>query len=314
MKQKRVVCIGGGTGLSTLLRGLKKYCTPTAVVTMADSGGHSGQLRDELGVLPPGDIRSCLVALANDEKTPILRDLFNYRFLNGSYSGASVGNLLLAALNDILGDFDKAVTAAHDLLGLKGKVVPVTTESTDLLAELVDGTILFGEKAIDLPRKNGHVQIKRVWLQPQVNANKVASKALERADAIMFGPGDLYTSILPNLYVQGIREAIGQSNGKIIFITNIMTKHGETDGFSVENFTQVLEEHLPRPVDFVVYNTQPVPQPLLKSYEQERANQVIAVQPKPHWHGAEVLSTAGDLARHDSEKLAAVLNQLISNW
>lgn len=196
-KQKTVVCIGGGTGLSTLLRGLKEYCEPTAIVTMADSGGHSGMLRDELGVLPPGDVRACLVALTDDKKATLLRDLFNYRFINGSYTGANVGNLLLAALNDILGDFNQAVEAAHDLLGLKGHVVPVTLESCDLLAELYDGTILFGEKAIDLPRKNGHLPIKRVWLQPKVSINPRAKEALESAHAIVFGPGDLYTSILP---------------------------------------------------------------------------------------------------------------------
>lgn len=312
-REKRIVCIGGGTGLSTLLRGLKKYYSPTAVVTMADSGGHSGQLRDELGVLPPGDVRACLVSLVDDDRAPVLRDLFNYRFINGSYTGASVGNLLLAALNDILGDFNKAVDAAHDILGLKGRVVPVTLETTDLLAELDDGTILFGEKAIDLPRNNRHMTIKRVWLQPVPKANKSAVRALEKADVIVLGPGDLYTSILPNLYVFGICGAIERSKASIIYVSNIMTKHGETDNFVIEDFIEKLETHLPRKIDMVLYNTKNVPKYLTDRYKKEKAKQVIPRLSHSNWKGDAVLSTAGDLARHDSEKLGKALFELIED-
>lgn len=308
---KKVVCIGGGTGLSTLLRGLKHYYNPTAVVTMADSGGHSGRLRDELGVLPPGDVRACLVALADDDKAKVLRDLFNYRFMNGSYTGANIGNLLLAALNDILGDFNKAVAAAHKLLDLKGHVVPVTLEPTDLLAELEDGTILFGEKTIDLPRTNGHLRIRRVWLQPLVSANTLAVTSLKKADAILLGPGDLYTSILPNLFVGNIREAIATSSAKIIYISNIMTKHGETDTFHIEQFVKILEKHLPRPIDCVIYNTKPVPKRLVKSYAAEHAEPVTPQKHHATWVGTDLLSTAGNLARHDSDKLAAAVHSVL---
>lgn len=307
----RVVCIGGGTGLSTLLRGLKKYYEPTAIVTMADSGGHSGRLRDELGMLPPGDVRACLVALADEDKTPLLRDLFNYRFLNGSYSGASVGNLLLAALNDLLGNFNKAVRAAHDLLGLKGNVIPVTLQPTDLLAELEDGTILFGEKTIDIPRANGHVRIRRVWLQPKVEANALAVKAIRKADVIIMGPGDLFTSLLPNLYVEGIREAVAQSPAKLLYVANIMTKYGETDHFAVKDFVTVVESHVSRKIDVVVYNTEKIPNNLRARYVKEKADPVVAETKEPHWYGVSLLSTAGNLARHDSEKLATVLHKLI---
>lgn len=310
---KKVVCIGGGTGLSTLLRGIKKYCEPAAIVSMADSGGHSGKLRDEFGMLPPGDVRACLVALADDDKAQLLRDLFNYRFAEGSYSGANVGNLLLTALNDILGDFNKAVEAAHDLLGLKGMVVPVTLESTDLLAELEDGTILFGEKTIDLPRKNGHLKLRRIWLQPKVPSNPKALELIRTADVIILSPGDLYTSILPNLLVDGMREAISMSSAELVYISNIMTKHGETDDFTVEDFVMTLERHIDRPLDMVIYNTHKVPAPLVKKYELEHAIPVVAEHPLPYWQGVDLLSTAGSLARHNSKGLAKALAPLISS-
>lgn len=312
MKHKRIVCLGGGTGLSTLLRGLKRHCEPIAVVTMADSGGHSGRLRDELGMLPPGDVRACLVALADDDKATLLRDLFNYRFMNGSYNGANVGNLLLAALSDILGDFNQAVGAAHNLLDLKGQVLPVTLEPVDLLAELADGTILFGEKAIDLPRTNGHVTIKRVWLQPKVQANPAVIKAVLEADAIVLGPGDLYTSLLPNLHVDGVVEAIRQSKASLIYLANIMTKHGETNGYSVEDYVVALERELPRPIDAVIYNTKPIPPQLQQRYEIEKALPVTPRADRRNWHGVDVLSTAGELARHDSEKLATKLLSILA--
>jgi uncharacterized cofD-like protein len=308
---RKIVCIGGGTGLSTLLRGLKTYYEPTAIVTMADSGGHSGRLRDELGVLPPGDVRACLVALADDNKAKILRDLFSYRFLNGSHSGTNIGNLLLAALSDILGDFNQAVDAAHELLGLKGYVVPVTLEPTDLLAELKDGTILFGEKAIDLPRKNGEVGIKRIWLQPKVPANPRALQAIQEAAAIVFGPGDLYTSLLPNLYVDGVGLAIKQSKAKLIYVANIMTKHGETDNYCADDFVKVLESKIGRPIDYVLYNTEEIPSELLIQYEHEKAIPVRVKHQRDNWYGVPVLTTGGGLARHDSDQLAQALNQLI---
>ncbi len=297
--------------MSTLLRGLKKYYEPTAIVTMADSGGHSGILRDEFGVLPPGDVRACLVALADDTKAPLLRDLFHYRFTNGMYAGANIGNLLLVALNDMLGNFNYAVEAAHDLLGLKGHVVPVTLQSTDLLAELTDGTILFGEKTIDLPRKNRQARIKRVWLQPKVRINPRARQAIFDAQAIIFGPGDLYTSILPNLCVAGVSNALKNSSAKLIYVANIMTKHGETDDFKVEDFVRLLEEHLPRPIDHVVYNTKHIPLVLKEKYRHEIAIPVTTDFVSEGWRAVDVLSTAKDLARHDSDKLAKVLHEVI---
>lgn len=309
---KKVVCIGGGTGLSTLLRGLKLYCDPTAVVTMADSGGHSGILRDELGVLPPGDIRACLVALADEEDSQLVRKLFNYRFLDGMYAGANIGNLLLTALSDLLKGFDKGVAAAGTLLGIHGQVLPVTLKQTDLLAELIDGTILFGERVIDLPRKNGHVKIKRTWLQPKVPANPKVLRAIKRADLIVLGPGDLYTSILPNLQVDGMTTALQQTKAKVVYVANIMTKHGETDGFQGRDFAAVVEQGIGRPLDAVIYNTTKLPSVIRKRYELQRAEEVVFVNSQANYIGADILSTAGNFARHDSHKLAEALVRLIN--
>lgn len=312
--QKKVVVIGGGTGNFSALSGLKYMPVAlSAIVSMSDSGGHSGKLRDELGVLPPGDVRACLVALADDDKAPLVRDLFSYRFDQGSQKGASVGNLLLTALGDILGGFDKAVDAAHKLLDLRGRVIPVSLEKADLLAELEDGTILFGEMAIDLPRENGHLAIKRVWLQPRVRTNPKAEEAVREADMIVFGPGDLYTSIMPNLCTAGMLDAIRDSKGLLVANVNIMTKHGETDDFSVQDFVRVLESVVPRRIDRVLYNNKKVPEKLIRKYRSHASHPVRAIDIQDNWVGADLLSTAGDLIRHDSSKLAAALMEVFLN-
>ena len=280
---------------------------------MSDSGGHSGKLRDELGVLPPGDVRACLVALADDDKVGLLRDLFSYRFEEGSQRGASMGNLLLTALTDLLGSFDKAVKAAHQILGISGRVIPVALHKADLLAELEDSTILFGEMSIDLPRANGSLRIKRVWLQPKVKTNPEALQALREADLILFGPGDLYTSIMPNLCTIGILDAIRFSKARLVCNVNVMTKHGETDGFGVADFVHVLEAALPRPFDAVIYNTKKIPAPLLRRYRAKHSQPFTAKDPKAHWIGCDVLSTKGELVRHDPHKIAAAVMSLFKS-
>ncbi len=310
--QKKIVAIGGGTGNFAVLSGLKKYPHHvSAIVSMADSGGHSGRLRDELGVLPPGDVRACLVALADDEKAPIVRDLFNYRFESGSQKGASVGNLLLTALTDILGDFNKAVRAAHQLLDIKGQVIPVTLDRADLLAELEDGTILFGETSIDVPGEGARLPIKRVWLQPKPKANPEAIAAILGADLVVLGPGDLYTSIMPNLCIPEIADALRNTSGLLVGNVNIMTKHGETDGFLVEDFVRTIELAIGKPLDVVLYNNKKIPEPLLRKYRKEKALPVKVHTPASHWRGLDLLSVAGGLARHDSDKLARAIIALI---
>ena len=308
---KRIVVIGGGTGNFTVLTGLKKYPFHiSAIVSMSDSGGHSGRLRDELGMLPPGDVRACLVALADDEKAPIVRDLFNYRFISGSQSGASVGNLLLTALTDILGDFNKAVKAAHQLLDIKGEVLPVTLDPADLLAELEDGTILFGETRIDVAGDAPRSPIKRVWLQPKPKANPEALAVIKKADLVVLGPGDLYTSIMPNLCIPEIVEALEHTSARLVGNVNIMTKHGETDGFFVDDFVRTVESSIGRPLDFVLYNDKKIPAALAAKYRKEKAIPVRVYKRRSNWRGLDLLSVAGGLARHDSEKLAEAIAQI----
>ena len=310
--RKKIVVIGGGTGNFTVLTGLKKLPVDvSAIVSMSDSGGHSGKLRDELGILPPGDVRACLIALADDEKAQLVRDLFNYRFHGGTHDGASVGNLMLSAMSDFLGGFGAAVEAAHKLLDLKGRVIPVTLDKADLLAELADGTILFGEMSIDLPRKNGHLAIRRVWLQPKPAANPEAIAAIRSADLIVLGPGDLYTSIMPNLCIGAIADAIKSAPGKLVGNVNIMTKHGETDGFDVGDFVTALETAIGRPLDVVLYNNKKIPESLARKYRKEKATAPRARAPKSNWVGADLLSVAGGLARHDSDKLAEAIVSLL---
>ncbi len=309
---KKVVVVGGGTGNFSVLTGLKKYPIDlSAIVSVSDSGGHSGQLRDEFGVLPPGDIRACLVALADDDKAQLIRDLFNYRLKKGTERGVSIGNLLLVALSDILGGFDKGVKAAHTLLGLHGRVIPVSLEKTNLVAELTDGTLLHGEQAIDVQGDSPRAPIKRIWLDPEVKTNSEALAAIRAADAIVLGPGDLYTSILPNLATNGIIPAIKRSKAKIIANVNIMTKRGETDGFSAGDFVRVLESVLPRPIDYVVYNTKRMKPELLTRYAEAGAVPVSALDPALHWIGRDVLSTQGGLVRHHPDKIARVVMSLL---
>lgn len=313
-KLKKIVVVGGGTGNFSVLMGLKKYPIDlSAIVSVSDSGGHSGKLRDEFGVLPPGDIRACLVALADDDKSKLLRDLFNYRLKKGTERGVSIGNLLLVALADIFGGFGKGVKAAHTLLGLRGRVIPVSLEKTHLVAELEDGTTIYGEEAIDVPSTEFRSPIKRVWLDPEVKTNPEALAAIKSADAIVLGPGDLYTSILPNLATTGILPAIKRSKAKIIANVNIMTKRGETDGFTAADFVRVLESVLPRRVDYVVYNTKRLTPELLLKYEQGGAAPVAADTPGSGWIGRDVLSMQGGLVRHHPDKIARVVMSLIDS-
>lgn len=313
-KLKKVVVVGGGTGNFSVLTGLKKYPIDlSAIVSVSDSGGHSGKLRDEFGVLPPGDIRACLVALADDDKSKLLRDLFNYRLKKGEERGVSIGNLLLVALADIFGGFGRGVKAAHTLLGLRGRVIPVSLEKTNLVAELMDGTLLHGEEAIDIPSSEPRALIKRVWLDPEVRTNPEALKAIREADALVLGPGDLYTSILPNLSTTGILPAIKRSKAKIIANINIMTKRGETDGFTAADFVNVLEGVLPRPIDAVVYNSKRLSPELLSKYERQGAVPVAAPHARKNWIGRDVLSTQGGLVRHHPDKIARVVISLLDS-
>jgi len=319
---ERIVCVGGGTGTFVVLSGLKKYCWPTAVVSMADNGGSTGRLRDEFGVLPPGDVRRALVALSSESKSRILRDLFSYRFSQpGSLHGHNFGNLLLTVLADILGGEDKAIAEAGRLLGIKGRVFPVTLEDTQLLAEYENGKQLLGERFIDNASSGGNGRIRRISLIPGAKIFDRAREALLAADLIILGPGDLFTSVVPNLLVTGVPEAICSSGAKLVYISNLMTKYGQTDGFSVSDHLRVVETHLDRGMDYVLVNKAPIPQEILEWYKAEKSLPV-----EDDLHDARVVrgdflssrlhrTPEGDVLtrgvlRHDSEKLAKALLSL----
>ncbi|GAB6931692.1 gluconeogenesis factor YvcK family protein [Calditerricola satsumensis] len=263
----RVVVIGGGTGLSVLLRGLKERPVHiSAIVTVADDGGSSGVLRDELNMPPPGDVRNVLLALADTE--PLLERLLQYRFTNGTgLAGHTVGNLLIAAMKEIEGDFVRAVKKLSRVLAVRGDVLPAANQAIVLKAEMEDGTVVTGESKIPLAGK----RIRRVWLDPpDVAALPEAVAALEQADAIVLGPGSLYTSLLPNLLVPGIVDAIRRSPAVKLYICNVMTQPGETDGYSAADHVQALVDHVgDRLFDYVIVHSGRIPSEVAQRYAQE---------------------------------------------
>lgn len=268
-KIKNIVVIGGGTGTFTVLSGLKKYPhNLTAIVSMADDGGSTGKLRDELGVLPPGDIRQCLVALS--EADLLLRDLFNYRFDGGNLDGHSFGNLFISAFEKITGDLDKALEEVSNVLKIRGRVVPVTLNKVRLRAKLENGTELNGENEINNSWLLSKFGIKKLFLKPQAEANSKAIQAILDADVIVVGPGNLYCSIVPNFLVGGIPEAIQKSKALKIYNCNLMTKYGHTDGFRVSDFINTVERHLGDKVfDYIIFGAKKPSATLLKKYSSE---------------------------------------------
>ncbi|MDQ2816670.1 MAG: YvcK family protein [Candidatus Eremiobacteraeota bacterium] len=308
----RVVAIGGGTGLSTLLRGLKQY-TPnlTAVVTVTDDGGSSGRLRTELGLPPPGDIRNCLVALADSES--MMTDLFQYRFNEGdALGGHSFGNLFIAAMCGIAGDFDRAVKESSRVLAIKGRVLPATLENVALEATLADGQVVRGETSVS--RSNS--PIKSVRLVPaHCEPLPEVIEAIEQADLVVFGPGSLYTSIMPNVMVAGVAEALERSQAVKVYVCNIMTQPGETDGMSASDHVRALIDGTGRRLfDYALFNVEQ-PKRLRKMYEVEGAHQVA-----PDFEAVRALGVtplAGNflsenqLVRHDPEKLTQAIVKLM---
>lgn len=256
---KKIVTIGGGTGNSILLRGVKNFTSNiTTIVTVADDGGGSGVLREDLGMLPPGDIRNCLVALANTE--PIMEKLINYRFSNGQLKGQSLGNLLIAAMNDICGDFNEAIKEISNVLAITGKVLPMTLDNVKLFAELEDGSTIEGESNITfLNRKNGG-KIKRVYTSPKlILPLKESIDSIMDADIVLLGPGSLYTSIIPNLLVTDISQALKETKAEVVYILNIMTQPGETNGYSVTDHVAAIIDHAnSNIIDKIVVNSKEV--------------------------------------------------------
>lgn len=313
-KGPKTVVIGGGTGLSTLLRGLKKYTQNiTAVVTVADDGGGSGRIRQELGMPPPGDIRNCLLALANTE--PTMKAVLNYRFSEGTLEGQSFGNLFLAALNGVYGSFDEAVRRMNEVLAVTGRVLPVSTADVNLKAEFEDGSEIVGESRIFHHKKEHDCRIRRVSLVPEgAKALPQALHAIEEADLVVLGPGSLYTSVIPNLLFDGVVEALQRTGALRVFVLNVMTQDGETEGYSAADHLRALEAHggAARFLDLCLANTSPVGPERISRYAWEGAEPIYTSAEEMGafglaYAGAPLIAEDGPLARHDPDLLARTL-------
>lgn len=326
MSGKKVVVIGGGTGTYTVLMGLKEYPIDiTAIVSMMDSGGSNRILRDEFGILPTSDIRQCMVALAGKKANGMIRDLFTYRYSQGTgIEGMTFGNLFMAAVTDIYGSQEKAIEKTCELLEVKGSILPVTYDNSHLVARYANGAQVLGEHFIDEPDpQNGKSKIVELSLIPEAKANKKAIKAILEADLIVMGPGDLYTSVICNLIVNGISVAISKSKAKRIYICNLMTKFGQTSGFSARDHINALEKYLGKnAVDVCLVNKKiKIPKWVLERYIEENAEVV-----KDDLVDSKTLKVVRDnfasdvvfdrhesdklvrsLIRHDSEKLAKAI-------
>lgn len=314
----KLVAIGGGTGLSTLLAGLKRFVgervdgtwldSLSAIVTVTDDGGSSGRLRDELQMLPPGDIRNCMIALSED--STLLARLFRYRFGgSGDLGGHSFGNLFLAALTEVTGDFGEAVRLSSEVLASKGHIFPATINDVRLVAELEDGREVHGETQITAARS----PIKRLRLEPeQCLPLPEALAAIRVADVITVGPGSLYTSIVPNLLVAQVAEAIGEARATKLFITNLMTQPGETDGYDLRQHLVAVTRYAPQiRFDCVIVNDRPISQQQAELYRADGAHQIGLEAEPPLNDDVEVvradLLDEGEMVRHDSERLARVV-------
>lgn len=312
----RIVTIGGGHGLSALLRGLKQYTrNVTAIVTVADDGGGSGVLRSDLNMPPPGDIRNCMQALANTE--PVMEQLLEYRFPEGRLRGQSFGNLLLAALNGISGSFDEAVAKMSQVLAITGRILPVTTENVLLEATFENGAAVLGESKIAAEKKAQDSRILRVRLQPErPKAQPDIFDTLRDADLILLGPGSLYTSVIPNLLVDGVARAIRESAAPAVYIGNIMTQDGETEGMTLSDHVSALLDHsCPGLVDICIANCAPVPPELLERYWEEGAEPIRVDREKVEVLGVEVverpmISGSSQYARHSPEVLGRTVMEL----
>ena len=312
----RIVAIGGGTGLSTMLRGLKKYTKNlTAIVTVADDGGGSGVLRREIGMPPPGDIRNCMESLANVE--PIMEQLLTYRFRDGSLSGQSFGNLLLAALNGITASFEEAVAQMSQVLAITGRVLPVTGADVQLEAVFENGSRVVGESSIFSFKKEQDCRIHHVALIPEhPKALPAALEAICQADLIILGPGSLYTSIIPNLLVDGVVEEICRARALKLYVCNIMTQDGETEGYTAADHVCALLEHgAPGLVDVCLANSEEVRQGLVERYQREDAAPLLVDRERVEQMGLElverpVASHTSNYARHSQTRLAQAIMEI----
>jgi len=320
---KKVVVIGGGTGSFTVLRGLKKYDLDlSAIVSMADDGGSTGVLRDELGVLPPGDVRQSLVALSDSSR--LMRSLMNYRFEHGCMQGHSVGNIFLSALEKVTGSFEKAIDEIGKILNIKGKVIPVTTNQVRLKMILKNRKVLGGEGEIYTSNEidQGY---RSIYLEPFPKANPRALDEIMNADLIILGPGGLYTSLIPNLLVDGVGKALRDTEAKKVFIVNLMNKKGQTTNMKVSGYLREIKRFVGKDIfDFILVNGSKPPKELIAIYEEEGnliendlegdprlvVGDLIAAE-KATYQGTDVLAKHRALIRHNSRKLSAELMKIV---
>lgn len=321
---KKVVTIGGGTGTFTVLSGLKKYPLElSAIVTMMDDGGSSGVLRDEFGVLPPGDLRQCLVALSEGAYT--MRKLFNHRYDRGDLAGHNFGNIFISTLEQVTGSLDKALDMVGQILKIRGRVIPVTLTKSRLVTELSNGKYLQGENQLALYQLVSKFGIRKMSLEPKAKANPKALEAIRNADVIIVGPGNFYSSIVPNFLVNGIGAALARSKARKVFIANLMNRHGHTDDFTVSDYVETLERIIGKKgiFDTVIYNTKMPAPKLVRKYSDE-GEPVLFVPPKKDkrvYKGADILADGiaktakkdmlrRTLIRHDADKLARIITSL----
>ncbi len=321
---KKTTVIGGGTGTFVVLSGLKNmHLDLGVIVTMMDSGGSTGRLRDQLGVLPPGDLRQCLVALS--EAPELWRKLFLYRFEKGDFEGHNFGNVFLSALEKVSSDYNQVLETASYVLKTKGKVIPVTLDKAHLCAEYENGTVLKGEGLID--ENNGETsRIRRAFLEPVPRVNPLAVDRIRESDYIVIGPGDLYTSIIPVLLVPGMKESFLSTRAKIIYVMNLMTKSGQTSNFTARDHIGDLVRYVGKKPDHIIINNGKIPENILEWYISHHEKPVVNDLTPASFNGsvvsgdvvdnASIMKSKADvltrsILRHDSEKLAALIGKLI---
>mgnify|MGYP001255142952 FL=1 len=332
MRTKRIVTIGGGTGSFTLLMGLKRHPFQlSAIVSMADDGGSTGVLRDELGVLPPGDVRQCLVALSQSSEK--MRELMNYRFENGGLKGHSFGNLFLSALEKMEGNFSEGVRCAMEILNVCGEVIPVTDDDAHLEMKLSDGTILRGENEINHAEILQEVGVEKFSFAKSVRASALALKRISEADAIVIGPGNFYCSLLPNVLIRSCARAIRDASARVIFVANLTNKRGHTSGWDVDDFVRELERYIGRGrVDFVVWNIRKPNKELVRKYEQQEGEGMlvdfetkrdvsrtyrvlradVVSDRAPSIRKSDAIAATRSFIRHDSDRLAQAIAFLVN--
>lgn len=319
----KVVVIGGGTGLSVLLRGLKLFTSNiTAIVTVADDGGSSGKLREDLGMLPPGDIRNCILALADME--PTMEQLLQHRFEEGNLKGQNFGNLLIASMNDISNNFEEAIKKISDVLAVTGKVLPVTLKDITLYARLKNGIIVKGESNIPIKSLELNSPVESIFIKPKdAKAVKEATDAIDDADLVLLGPGSLYTSVIPNLLVKNIKESLNRTEALKVYISNVMTQPGETDNYTVYEHVDALLRHWQdASIDYVIANTGEISDTISKKYETEGAEVIKLThedREKFRIKGIKLITEdlidiKKDYVRHDAIKLSKIIVELVLQW